>query len=192
MIKYLFLILMITSMSCGERATDTNTQTASETTSNSPATNPSTSTPASPATSSTPVAAETPSTPSASSQTAASPVSGGARIPLTGIYWKLIELNGKNIEGKTEKEMYLFLDPSSPQFKSHSGCNLVMGEAKTSGANKMWFINLLPTTMPCNTPEIDTEFQKALEQVAEYAINGNNLLLNKKGSVTVMKFVAKK
>ncbi len=192
MIKYLFLILMITSMSCGERATDTNAQTASESTSNSPVTNPSPSTPASPATSASPVAAESPATPAASSQSPASPASGGPRIPLTGIYWKLIELNGKNIEGKTAKEMYIFLDPSSPQFKSHSGCNLVMGEVKTSGANKMWFINLLPTTMPCNTPEIDTEFQKALEEVADYSINGNNLLLNKKGSVPVMKFVAKK
>lgn len=88
--------------------------------------------------------------------------------------------------------MYIFFDPSSPQFKSHSGCNLVMGEAKTTGANKIWFINLLPTTMPCNTPKIDAEFQKALEVVAEYAINGNNLQLNKKGAVPVMKFVAKR
>ena len=192
MIKYFFLILMASMMSCGDQASGTSTQTPSEPNSITPSTNASPSAPSSPETSASPVAAETPSTPAASSQTPASPVSGGPRIPLTGIYWKLIELNGKNIEGKTAKEMYLFLDPSSPQFKSHSGCNLVMGEVKTSGANKMWFINLLPTSGPCNTPDIDIEFQKAIEEVAEYAINGNNLQLNKKGSVPVMKFVAKK
>ncbi len=87
--------------------------------------------------------------------------------------------------------MYLLLDPGSPQFKSHSGCNLVMGEAKRGGTNQMWFINLLPTTSPCNTPDIDIEFQKALEAVTDYTQNGNILLLNKKGGVPVMKFMAK-
>ncbi len=192
MIKYFFLILMTSMMSCGDQASGTSTQTPSEPTSSTPSTSASSSTPESPANTTSPGTPETNANQVTNTQTPASPVSGGARIPLTGIYWKLIELNGKNIEGKTEKEMYLFLDPSSPQFKSHSGCNLVMGEAKTSGSNKMWFINLLPTTMPCNTPEIDTEFQKALEQVAEYAITGNNLQLNKKGSVPVLKFVAKR
>jgi heat shock protein HslJ len=192
MIKYFFLILMTSMMACGDQASGTTTQTPSEPTSSSPSTNASSSAPASPTTSASPVATETPAAPVVSSQTPASPASGGARIPLTGIYWKLIELNGKNIEGKTAKEMYLFLDPSSPQLKSHSGCNLVMGEAKTSGPNKMRFINLLSTTMPCNTPDIDSAFQKAMEEVAEYAINGNNLQLNKKGSVPVMKFVAKR
>lgn len=192
MIKFLFSILLLSTISCSDHASGTSTtQTPSEPTSSSPAANGPSSTPSSPATSASQGTPETPaSTPSP--QTLASPVTGGTRIPLTGIYWKLVELNGKNIEGKTAKEMYLFLDPSSPQFKSHSGCNLVMGEAKTSGTNKMWFINLLPTSGPCNTPEIDIEFQKAMDEVAEYAINSNSLQLNKKGSVPVMKFNAKR
>jgi heat shock protein HslJ len=179
-------------MSCGNRASDSVAQTASEPTTSSSAVSESSPEQASPSTSANSSSQETPATSPAGSQTPTAQGYGGPRIPLTGIYWKLIELNGKNIEGKTAKEMYIFMDPSSPQFKSHSGCNLVMGEVKTSGSNKMWFINLLPTTMPCNTPDIDTEFQKALEEVADYSINGNNLLLNKKGSVTVMKFIAKK
>ena len=113
------------------------------------------------------------------------------QTPLTGTYWKVVELNGKSMEGKTEKEMYLFLDPSSPQFKSHSGCSMVLGEAKRGGANQMWFINLLPTTNTCKTPEIDAEFQKALEVISEYSLNGNVLLLSKKGSVPVMKLTTK-
>jgi heat shock protein HslJ len=129
--------------------------------------------------------------PTASQQTPAAQNVPGSQSPLTGTYWKLIELNQNNIEGKTAKEMYLLLDPSSPQFKSHSGCNLVMGEAKRGGTNQMWFINLLPTTSPCTTPDIDVEFQKALEAVTDYTQNGNILLLNKKGGVPVMKFMAK-
>lgn len=113
------------------------------------------------------------------------------QTPLTGTYWKVVELNGKSMEGKTEKEMYLFLDPSSAQFKSHSGCSMVLGEAKRGGANQMWFINLLPTTNTCKTPEIDAEFQKALEVISEYSLNGNVLLLSKKGSEPVMKLTTK-
>ena len=110
---------------------------------------------------------------------------------MAGINWKLVELNGKNIEGKTAKEMYLFLDPSSPLFKSHSGCNLVTGEVKRGGTDQMWFINLLPTTMDCNTPDIDAEFQRALELVSFYKVTGKTLVLSKKGNVPVMTFIAK-
>ena len=174
--KYLLIVLTISVMACGNQATDTNAQT-----------------PASPTatTSTTSTATGSPATAAGNQQTPPAQVSGGPRIPVTGMYWRLIELNGKNIEGKTAQEMYLTLDPTSPQFKSHSGCNMVMGEVKISGSNQMHFINLIPTSGPCNTPEIDTEFQKALEEVSEYTVSGNNLLLNKSGSVTVMKFVAK-
>ena len=174
--KYLLIVLTISVMSCGNQATDTNAQTPSQPASSAPTTTPTSGSPA---------------TQTVNQQAPGTQVSGGPRIPVTGMYWRLIELNGKNIEGKTAQEMYLTLDPTSPQFKSHSGCNMVMGEVKISGSNQMHFINLIPTSGPCNTPEIDTEFQKALEEVSEYTVSGNNLLLNKSGAVTVMKFVAK-
>lgn len=110
---------------------------------------------------------------------------------LTGTYWKLLELNGKNMDGKTGKEMYLLLDPTSPQFKSHSGCNMIMGEAKLSGTNQLRFTNLLNTTSDCKTPEIDAEFFKTIGEIRSYTIQGNILLLSKGGTDTAMKFIAK-
>jgi len=120
-----------------------------------------------------------------------SKVISGPQSTLSGTYWKLLELNGQNIEGKTAKEMYLAIDPSSPQFKSHSGCNLVTGEVKRGGTDQMWFINLLPTTMECNTPDIDSEFQRTLELISFYKVTGRTLVLSKKGNVPVMTFMAK-
>jgi heat shock protein HslJ len=90
----------------------------------------------------------------------------------------MIALNGKAMAGQTAKEMYLFLDPSSPQFKGHSGCNTVIGEAKRDGGNNLRFINLITTSMDCKTPAIEAEFTQALEGIRSYAIQGSMLALS--------------
>lgn len=111
--------------------------------------------------------------------------------PLVETNWKVVELNGQNVQGKTAKEMYFLFDPSSPQFKSHSGCNLVIGEAKRSGTNLMQFTNLINTSMECSTPTIDADFLKAVQSVRQYTISGNTLLLKKDAATVVIKCVAK-
>lgn len=192
MTKYFSLFLLLIAMSCAEKTAETTTQAATEPAASTPTSTSAAPVDQAPATSSTsPVTQETQTTPATSQQPAATQVVPGKKYALTATYWILTELNGKNIEGKTAREMYIFFDPTSPQFKGHSGCNLVMGEAKTKGSNQMWFINLLPTSGPCNTPEIDTEFQKALAEVAGYTVTGNVLVLSKKGAVPVLKFRAK-
>jgi heat shock protein HslJ len=193
--KYLFLFLAITILSCSDRATTSNAQpTTVPNTQDVPATQTTTATPetkSEPVTPSTPTAQAQPAAPTASQQAQVKQAAGAPQVPVAGINWKLIELNGKNIEGKTAKEMYLFLDPSSPLFKSHSGCNLVTGEVKRGTADQMWFINLLPTTMDCKTPDIDAEFQRALELISFYKVTGRTLVLSKKGKVPTMTFIAK-
>jgi len=193
--KYLLVLLTITILSCSERATTSsaqapeapNAQTAPAT-KEAPVTPSTQAVPPAPSTSTAPTP---PTAPTGSQQAQVKQAAGAPQIPVAGINWKLVELNGKNIEGKTAKEMYLFLDPSSPLFKSHSGCNLVTGEAKRGGTDQIWFINLLPTTMDCNTPDIDAEFQRALELVSFYKVTGRTLVLSKKGNVPVMTFIAK-
>lgn len=193
--KYLLVLLAITILSCSERATTSsaqapeapNAQTAP--TANEAPVAPSANT--APDAPSAPAAQTAPTAPTPSQQAQVKQAAGAPQVPVAGINWKLVELNGKNIEGKTAKEMYLFLDPSSPLFKSHSGCNLVTGEVKRGGTDQMWFINLLPTTMDCNTPDIDAEFQRALELVSFYKVTGKTLVLSKKGNVPVMTFIAK-
>ncbi len=196
--KYLLILLSITILSCSDRATNFNAQSpAAPNTQNAPAANEAPAAPKAqdvPTANSAPTAnaaPTAPTAPTASQQAQLKQAAGAPQIPVAGITWKLVELNGKNIEGKTAKEMYLFLDPSSPLLKSHSGCNLVTGEVKRGGTDQMWFINLLPTTMDCNTPDIDAEFQRALELISFYKVTGRTLVLSKKGNVPVMTFIAK-
>ena len=199
--KYLPVLLAITILSCSERATTSSAQApGSPNAQTAPAANEAKDAPAAqtapsantaPDAPSAPAAQTAPSAPTPSQQAQVKQAAGAPQVPVAGINWKLVELNGKNIEGKTAKEMYLFLDPSSPLFKSHSGCNLVTGEVKRGGTDQMWFINLLPTTMDCNTPDIDAEFQRALELVSFYKVTGKTLVLSKKGNVPVMTFIAK-
>ncbi|MBK9106290.1 MAG: META domain-containing protein [Saprospiraceae bacterium] len=193
--KYFLIVLTITILSCSGRTTDSSAQAPEAP--NAPAASEA---PAAPSAQTAPVApnadnAQTapaaPSAPTANQQAQITQAAGAPQVPVAGIHWKLIELNGKNVEGKTAREMYLFLDPSSPIFKSHSGCNLVTGEAKRGGTNQMWFINLIPTSGDCKTPDIDLEFQKALAETAFYKVTGKTLVLSKKGQVPVMTFVAK-
>lgn len=196
--KYLLVLLAITILSCSERATTSSAQAPeAPNAQTAPNTN---AAPVAPSAQTAPVTTEAtkaqtapsaPTAPTASQQAQLKQAAGAAQVPVAGINWKLVELNGKNIEGKTAKEMYLFLDPSSPLLKSHSGCNLVTGEVKRGGPDQMWFINLLPTTMDCNTPDIDAEFQRALELVSFYKVTGRTLVLSKKGNVPVMTFIAK-
>ena len=199
--KYLLVLLAITILSCSERATTSSAQAPeAPNAQTAPAAK---ETPVTPAAQTAPPANSAPNAPTAttaqtaptaptpSQQAQVKQAAGAPQVPVAGINWKLVELNGKNIEGKTAKEMYLFLDPSSPLFKSHSGCNLVTGEVKRGGTDQMWFINLLPTTMDCNTPDIDAEFQRALELVSFYKVTGKTLVLSKKGNVPVMTFIAK-
>ena len=194
--KYILLFLVITILSCGDRATESTTQTTeAQSTSATSAPVSNSAVGASPTTSSNnpaeQTASQTPAAASASQQNATTQTTTSFKSPLLGTHWKLLELNGKNMEGKTAKEMYLLLDPGSPQFKAHSGCNLVMGEAKRPGGNQLLFTNLLNTTSECKTPELDAEFQKAIEDVTGYDLKGNILELTKKGKVTVLKYVAK-
>ena len=199
--KYLLVLLAITILSCSERATTSSAQApeapnaqtapAANEAKDAPAAQTAPSANTAPNAPTAPAAQTAPAAPTASQQAQVKQAAGAPQVPVAGINWKLVELNGKNIEGKTAKEMYLFLDPSSPLFKSHSGCNLVTGEVKRGGTDQMWFINLLPTTMDCNTPDIDAEFQRALELVSFYKVTGKTLVLSKKGNVPVMTFIAK-
>jgi heat shock protein HslJ len=193
--KYLLIFLTISIMSCGDRATDSSAQ--QQAAPNTPSAPPASEAPATPdaqtapAAPNAPASQSAPAAPTADQRAKIAQAAGAPQVPVAGIQWKLVELNGKNVEGKTAKEMYLFLDPSSPIFKSHSGCNLITGEAKRGGTNQMWFINLIPTSMDCKTPDIDAEFQKALAETAFYKVTGKTLVLSKKGQVPVMTFVAK-
>lgn len=124
-------------------------------------------------------------------ESAGSQAGNGPKASLTATYWRVISLNGQPVTGKTAKEMFLLLDPSSPQFKSHSGCNTIMGETKRGNANQLRFTNLISTTMDCRTPEIETEFNTALEGIRTFAIQGRMLVLNLENGKAGMTLEAK-
>jgi heat shock protein HslJ len=177
--KYAFLLLLAALLACGQadttnKATDT-ASTESATAAPSAGTDPAPAAANTPEGTTAPVAGEAPATAAPSAQ---APATSGPKASLAGTYWRMIALNGKPMAGQTAKEMYLLLDPSSPQFKGHSGCNTVIGEAKRGTGNQLWFINMITTTMDCKTPAIEAEFTQALEGIRSYTIQGNMLALS--------------
>lgn len=116
----------------------------------------------------------------------------GPKASLTATYWAVVELNGKNVSGTTAKEMHLTFDPSSPQFKGHTGCNTVFGEFKTGAAGRISFLGIIPTSMDCQTADVEAAFLQALEEVNTYAINGNTLTLSKQKMAPALVLIAKR
>ena len=177
--KLTYLLLLAALLACGQADTtkqsDTaaapETTTAAHSAGNDPAAAPDNTADGATA----PAAGEAPAAAAPAAQATAT---SGPKASLAATYWRMIALNGKPMAGLTAKEMYLLLDPSSPQFNGHSGCNTVMGEAKRGTGNQLRFTNLLTTSMDCKTPEIEAEFTQALEGIRSYTIQGSMLALS--------------
>lgn len=115
----------------------------------------------------------------------------GPKASITGTYWKLVDLNGDAVAGKTSKEMYLLFDPSQPAFKGHSGCNTLWGELNRGTTDQMRFTYINNTSMNCGTPDIEASFIQALEAVASYAIAGSTLSLRNSQGATILRLEAR-
>jgi len=126
-----------------------------------------------------------------SPEPSATAASQGPKASFTGTYWKLIDLNGTPMEGKTAKEMYLLFDPSQPAFKGHSGCNTLWGEFLRGTADQLRFTYINNTSMNCGTPDIEASLIQALEAVASYAIAGNTLTLRNSKGATILRLEAR-
>ena len=120
-----------------------------------------------------------------------SPAAQGPKASFAGTYWKLVDLNGTPVAGKTTKEMYLLFDPSQPAFKGHSGCNTLWGEILRGTADQLRFTYINNTSMSCGTPDIETALIQSLEAVASYAIAGQTLTLRNRQGTAILQLEAR-
>ncbi|WP_455170086.1 META domain-containing protein [Aegicerativicinus sediminis] len=110
---------------------------------------------------------------------------------LTGNYWKLSELNGKEItENDYQNEPYLILYTSGDRVFGNSGCNTFRGGYEMMEGNRLKFSGMASTMMACAKDKIESDFLKVLENVDNYAIAGDTLSLNKARMAPLAKFVS--
>lgn len=111
---------------------------------------------------------------------------------ITEKYWKLVELNGKQV-AKTEsmkREPFMILKAQGNRVNGNGGCNSFGGTYTLLENGKIKFSQMAGTLMACPDMAVETEFMKVLETADNYTINGDRLSLNKARMAPLARFEA--
>ncbi len=107
---------------------------------------------------------------------------------ITGVKWKLVELNGKPVTHNTNKEMFIQLNKDN-RYAAFAGCNQMTGSFELKeDALRIKFTKGASTLMACPDMTTEQEFAEMLEKVDNYSINGNNLSLNRARMAPLARF----
>lgn len=107
---------------------------------------------------------------------------------ITGIHWKLSELNGKPVKYQNqEKDFFVEFRPDN-NFSAFAGCNKMAGHYEL-GKEKIKFLRVMATMMACQDMKAEEQLKTALETCDNYVANEKVLQL-RKGGQTLAKFDA--
>lgn len=111
------------------------------------------------------------------------------RLPqtITGIHWKLSEINGRAFSQSSDKDYFIELNKDG-SFGAFAGCNRMGGKYELKDS-KVKMFNVISTMMACPDMKIEDEFKKALEISDNYVANEKVLQL-RKGETNLLKFDA--
>tara|TARA_R110002050_G_scaffold290419_1_gene444113 strand:- start:282 stop:683 length:402 start_codon:yes stop_codon:yes gene_type:complete len=100
---------------------------------------------------------------------------------ITGKYWKLKTLNGKDIkmEESQKREISFTLKAIDSSVSGFAGCNSLVGQFSIENGNRIRFKNMGTTLMACpNISFNESEFLKVFELADNYTIKEDVLSLN--------------
>jgi len=115
-----------------------------------------------------------------------------ATAELQETYWKLTELKGKPVvvDEKMEKEIHIVLKKEGNKVHGFSGCNTIFGQYELKEGNRISFSGMVSTKMACPALPTESEFNKMLETIDSYSINGNIMTFNKAKMAPMARFEA--
>lgn len=103
------------------------------------------------------------------------------KIPagLTEKYWKLKSINGKPVvwEEGYQREPHIIFKTDNNKVVGHGGCNGFSGKYELRKANKISISQVVSTRMMCSHMDTEMDMLKALNEVDNYEVNGDHLLL---------------
>ncbi len=100
---------------------------------------------------------------------------------ITEKYWKLIKLDGKDVEmvENQEREIFFILKSEDNTVGGFAGCNSITGEFELEDGNRIHFKNIGLTMMSCPDVNIDeSELMEVFELADNYRITNDVLELN--------------
>lgn len=115
---------------------------------------------------------------------------GNPGTGITGIRWKLVELNGKKVEDdpETGKACFMLLDQQENRVSGYAGCNSFFGSFELKNGGRIAFSNLGSTMMACPDLAAEQEFFSVLEIVDNFTSDGKTLQLNKARMAPLARF----
>lgn len=106
---------------------------------------------------------------------------------LEGKYWKLVRINGKDVENQ-RKEPNIKFDGENKRASGNGGCNQFSCSYKNPGPNRITFGNIMSTKMACIGDTIEYEFFQVLQQTTIYSFTADELKLKNEYETTMAIF----
>ncbi len=114
-----------------------------------------------------------------------------AKVGITEKTWVLTELNGNPIssDSSSQKIPQIVFGSADNKFSGNTGCNPMAGTYQLKEGNRILLSAIISTKMACmNSMETEGLFLKALEQVDNYTLTGDTLILNKARMAPLARF----
>jgi heat shock protein HslJ len=108
---------------------------------------------------------------------------------ITGVHWKLAELNGHAVKGDFDQDLFLEFKPEY-SFVGFAGCNKINGHYEF-GNGRIHFMRIVGTMKGCAQLELEQAFKIVLEDARTYRRDGNALTFMNGGKV-IARFTAAK
>lgn len=112
-----------------------------------------------------------------------------AKIELTGKYWKLVRLNGKQVIAGS-REPFIRFTAEDTRVNGNSSCNMFNGKYELLEGNRIKFSPFAMTKMACMDNNIEGEFMQIIGKTTSYSLTANELLLQDEFETTLAKFEA--
>lgn len=110
---------------------------------------------------------------------------------LTEKYWKLAELNGKEVifQENQRKEAHFILK-NDHKLTGNTGCNGIMGTYELLEDHKITFSKIASTMMHCEGVDNEHEFLQVFETMDHYVLKKDTLLFQDENNEVLAKFEA--
>lgn len=108
---------------------------------------------------------------------------------VTNTYWKLIELEGKEVPSQN-KEPHLILQAANTRAIGSGGCNRFSGGYLLEANGRLSFTQMVSTRMACPDMWVEGGFMKALQNTDSYYLRNDTLQLIRARMAPLAKLVA--
>lgn len=102
------------------------------------------------------------------------------------IRWKLVELNGKPVQGEAETH-YLILHSENKRIEAKANCNIIIAEYELKNEFQLRIGEGASTMMAC-PDNLEDDFLKMLNAIDNFTTDGKSLSLNKARMMPLARF----